>query len=296
MKQNRTGSYLAVIGSMLIFGSIGIFRRFIPLSSAMLAFIRGMLGSLCLALYTLLTGRLSKQKTDPKTLVLLVVVGAAIGFNWIFLFEAYRYTTVATATLCYYMEPTFVILLSPIFLKEKLTVKKLVCVAVSVVGMLFVSGVADGGKIGNNDFKGVLLGLGAAVFYAAIVILNKKITLDDAYKRTTVQLFSAAVAMIPYLILTEQSEMAVLNFSSIAMIVILGILHTGVAYALYFYGMNGLPAQSVAVLSYIDPVSALILSALILHEHMTVLGTIGAVLIIGAALISEMKMPKKADT
>ena len=203
------------------------------------------------------------------------------------LFEAYNHTTVAVATLCYYMQPTIVVLLSPVIFREKLTGKKAVCAAVAITGMVFVSGVLDGGQ-GNGSIRGVLLGLGAAVFYASVVIMNKKISGVDAYRKTTVQLLSAGTVMIPYLLLTGGSGGG-FSPAAVALLITVGIVHTGVAYVLFFGSMDGLRVQTVAILSYIDPVSALLFSAFLLRERLTVMNVIGAVLIIGSAMISEIR-------
>lgn len=279
---------------MLIYGTIGIFRRYIPVSSAMLAFIRGLMGSAVLVLFVKFKGQKIRHGIGVKNILLLGLSGAAMGFNWILLFEAYNYTTVATATLCYYMEPTIVIFISPLIFKEKLTVKKLICAIVSLIGMVFVSGILSGGGEGIqiSELKGIFFGLGAAVLYSTVVVLNKMVKVDDSYEKTIIQLFSAAVVLIPYLLLTEDFSAIQVSVISIVMILIVGIIHTGIAYAFYFGSMNQLTSQSIAVLSYIDPVSALILSAIILGEGLTLFGIIGAVLIIGAALVSEVKFSK----
>lgn len=288
MKKNSVLSYSMLISSMLIFGTIGIFRRYIPLSSGSLAFARGLIGALFLLVFIKVTGHKVKKNLEKKKLVVLVVSGMLIGINWMLLFEAYNYTTVATATLCYYMQPTIVILFSPLIFREKITVKKLLCAAVAMVGMVLVSGIADGAGIRSVDGKGIVFGIGAAFVYAVIVILNKKVQVEDAYTKTIIQLFCAAVIMVPYLLLTEDFGSISLDVKAILMIVIVGIIHTGIAYALYFGSMNQLKVQSIAVLSYIDPVSALLFSFVILHESMTTLGMIGAILIIGSALCSEI--------
>ena len=295
MADKNLKSYLMLITSMLIYGTIGIFRRFIPLSSGMLAFTRGLLGSAFLLLFMRLSRRRASEKISVKTLLLLVLTGALIGFNWIFLFEAYNYTSVATATMCYYMQPTIVILLSPLFLHERLTRRRLLCAAAAVVGMIFVSGIT-GGAAGTDarSLTGVFFGLGAAALYAAVIILNKKITLDDAYRRTAVQLAGAAVTLMPYLLLTEDFSAIHLNASSTAMVLLVGLVHTGFAYALYFGSMKRLKAQSIAVLSYIDPVFALLLSAAVLHESLSPIALIGTALIIGSALVSELGPAEKA--
>ena len=294
MTDKNLKSYLMLIASMLIFGTTGIFRRFIPLSSGMLAFSRGLLGSAFLALFMRLSRRHSDEKLGLKTLLLLVLTGALIGFNWIFLFEAYNYTSVATATMCYYMQPTIVILLSPLFLHERLTRRRLLCAAAAVSGMILVSGITGGTEASARNLTGVFFGLGAAVLYAAVVILNKKIALDDAYRRTAIQLAGAAVTLLPYLLLTEDFSAIHLSAASIALVLFVGAVHTGFAYALYFGSMKRLKAQSIAVLSYIDPVFALLLSAAVLHESLSPIALIGAALIIGSALISELSPAEKA--
>lgn len=280
------------ISSMLIFGTIGVFRRHIPLSSAFLAFARGILGGLFLLVFMRVRKKGAGAKLPPGVLARLAATGAMIGINWILLFEAYNHTTVAVATLCYYMEPTIVMLLSPLLFKERLTGKKALCAAVSIVGMALVSGVIGGGGQGGS-VRGVLFGLGAAVFYSAVVIMNKKTPGIDAYQRTTVLLLSAGLVMVPYLLLTGGFGGAGFTASSVALLLIVGIVHTGVAYALYFGGMEGLKVQTIAVFSYIDPVSALLFSALLLREPLSLLNIVGAVMIIGSAMVSEIKATKK---
>ena len=283
----KNKSYISFIASMLVFGTIGIFRRYIPLTSGLLAALRGFMGAAFITLYVKLRGGTLRHGIGRRNFLLTVLSGGLIGFNWILLFEAYNYTSVSVATLCYYMEPTIVILLSPVFLGEKLTGKKLLCALIAVIGMALVAGLADGEGATQGEIKGVLFGLGAAAFYSAVVILNKKIVIEDAYEKTAIQLFSAAVILLPYLALTGELTFTRLDTLPLIMLIIVGVVHTGICYTLYFGSMKNLSAQSVALLSYIDPVSAMLLSALILHESMSVWGVIGAVMIIGAAIVSD---------
>lgn len=281
---------LELIASMFIFGTIGIFVRHIPLPSSMIALVRGFVG----AFFVLLFVYLKKSKLDKtaikKNFVMLALSGAFIGINWILLFESYNYTTVATATLCYYMQPIFVILASPILLKEKLTVKKVVCVAVALIGMVFVSGVLQTGIPALSEAKGILYGLGAACFYATVVLMNKKITDISAYDKTIMQLGMGAIVLSPYVMLTQDFGAVTVSMTPSLWLLLLfvGLVHTGVAYALYFDSMKDLKAQTLAIFSYIDPIVAIILSALLLKESMGLYGVIGAVLVLGSTFISEM--------
>lgn len=292
MKENRK-AYVSMIAAMLIFGTMAIFRRLIPLSSALLAFFRGLLGSLVLLAYTALRGH-RLQRIGKKQLALLILTGGVLGVNWIVLFESYNYTTVATATMCFYMQPTIMILLSPLVFHERLTARKLLCALAAIVGMVFVSGVAEGGAGGVDDGRGIALGLCAAALYALTVILNKKVKNEDAYENTIVQLAAAAAVMIPYLLLTEDFSAVRLDTRTALLVLLVGVVHSGAAYALYFGSVKALKAQTIAVLGYIDPVSTLFLSALVLHERLSALGILGAALIIGSALVSETGRKKAA--
>lgn len=287
MSTNNEKSLLMLTLSMAIFGSIGIFRRYISLTSSSLAFFRGILG----ALFLLFVAKIQKKQINHhigiRKILWLVITGAVMGINWILLFEAYNYTTVATATLCYYMQPTIVILFSPLIFKESITPKKWVCVILSIIGMIFVSGLIESGIPPLSESKGILFGIGAALFYATVVIMNKKLPGLDAYEKTIIQLLSAAVILVPYLLISRQSFHVEWTPTVIVMLLIVGFVHTGVAYALYFGSMDGVKAQTVAVFSYLDPIIALLLSTVILKERMTFFGIAGAILIIGAALISE---------
>lgn len=278
-----------LIASMLIFGTIGIFRKSLPLSSGVLAFCRAVLGSLFLLILMILRGnaRAIFQKQSPKKLLGLALSGALIGFNWILLFEAYNYTSVACATLCYYMQPIIVIVLSPFVFQERLTVKKCLCVILAMIGMIFVSGIGEKGFPITANHRGIIYGLSAAFLYACVVILNKKLTEIDIYEKTIVQLFFAAVTMIPYLLLTENIRQIPITLNILPILLIVGIVHTGIAYALYFASIDQLKTQTIAILGYIDPVTALVLSCLILHESLSFYSVIGAILILGAAFFNE---------
>jgi len=292
MKQTTSvgAARMSIVIAMLIFGTIGIFVRHVPLPSSVIALVRGVVGTLFLLVFCRLRKTPLCGQTIRNNLGLLLLSGACIGFNWILLFEAYRYTTVATATLCYYLAPVFVILVAPILFGEKLTVRKGLCVVVALVGMVFVSGVTTAGLAGSGELLGILFGVGAAVLYASVVLMNKKLTQVQAFERTIVQLGAAALALLPYVVITQWGMEMDWSGLSIPLLLVMGIVHTGIAYALYFGGIKELPAQTSALLSYIDPVSAIILSAVFLGERMTASGVVGAVLVLGANLLSELPL------
>ena len=277
-----------LIASMAIWGSLGLFRRAIPLPSSVLAFVRGVAGSLFLILFVKARGGRVNAGMTRKQIAWFGTVGAIMAFNWILLFDAYNYTSVAVATLCYYMMPVFVTLASALLFGEKLTARKLLCVAVCVAGMLLVTGVAEGDAPTGSEIRGIVMGLAAAVLYSTVVLMNKKMPGMDAYEKTIVQLIGAAVIMVPYILVTEDVTALSLDGRGALMLFIVAAVHTGIAYALYFGCMDDLKAQTVAIFSYVDPIVAVLLSAFVLGEPLSALGVLGVVLVLGAAVVSEL--------
>ena len=282
-----------LIFSVSVFGTIGIFVRWIGLPSSVIALVRGAVG----AAFLLLLARFRHAPIDRAALrrrwQLLLLSAAMMSFNWITLFEAYRYTTVATATLCYYMAPIFVTLISPVLLKERLTARKLLCVFLALAGMVFVSGVPQSGLPGPSEAKGILLALCSAALYAGVILINKYLAGVPAYDRTLLQLACAAAVMIPYILLTEDlSAMSVTPLGAVLLLIV-AVFHTGWCYALYFGSMTVLSAQTVALFSYIDPIAAILLSALLLREPLGWSGILGAALVLGSTLVSELPVPGK---
>lgn len=289
MKEERSAK-LKFSLAMLVFGSIGVFRRYIPLSSSWMAFTRGIIGTLFLLFVVLLSGKRVDKAAVKKNLPPLLISGVAIGVNWILLFEAYRYTTVAAATLCYYMAPVIVIVFSPLVLKEKLTVRKVVCVLTALAGMLLVSGVFQGDASAGVTARGIAFGLGAAAFYAAVMLTNKFFREISPYDSTIVQLAVAAAVVLPYSLASGGiEEFSKLSALQTLLLLAVGIIHTGVSYWMYFGSIQKLSAQTIALYSYIDPAFAVVLSAVFLREKTGPAGILGAVLILGSTLLSGRK-------
>lgn len=276
---------LLFLTAMIIFGTIGLFRRNVLLPSSVIALARGIIGTAVL----LLVGSVKKSGISStnlkKVMPKLIISGAAIGFNWILLFESYCYTSIATATLCYYMAPVFVIIASTILFRETINHQQMICVITAVIGMIFVCGVVDSQE--PIALRGILLGLAAAVLYAFVILMNKKITGVDALTKTAMQLLFASAALLPYVLITVDSSLFMFGAHSILLLLIMGAVHTGLAYLLYFASMTHMEAKSIALMSYVDPVVAILLSAWLLGEKLTILGALGAVIVLVSAYFSE---------
>lgn len=281
---------LSMIAAMAIFGTIGLFKKQIPLTSGEIALYRAVLAAAVIVLVLLVTKQPLSLRSIKKELPLLLLSGAAMGFNWILLFEAYEYTTVSAATLSYYFAPVLVTVACPILFKEKAGVKQWICSIMATVGIVMITGLGDP-AVGDTHLIGIGFGLGAAVLYATVVLLNKYIKEIGGIHRTLFQFFAAIVVLLPYVVLTGPTE-GFIGGKGLMFMLIVGLVHTGFAYCLYFTAMKDLPGQKVAILSYIDPLVAILLSALLLKEAMTPVQIVGGVLILGFTLLNEIEIKK----
>lgn len=278
-----TASYLS---ALCIYGTIGLVLSYINLPSEIAALCRGLIGFAFILGVLYSTKRHFDWTSTRANLKWLAVGGLCLGFNWVLLFAAYRATTVAIASLCNYMAPIILIIVTPLVLGEKRSVKKAVCGAIAVVGMVMVSGVLDSAS--SFSPTGVGLALAAAVMFAAMVLANKKLGDVPTFERSSTQLLFATVAALPFVLANNFGQPLTADALSIGLILLLGIVHSGVAYCLYFRGLEGLGAQTVAVLGYVEPAVSVLVSALIMHEPLSIMGWIGTALIIGAAAASEV--------
>jgi len=281
---------LLFVAVMLIFGSIGLFVRNINLSSAQTALARGAIGCCFLTAAALITGNRLSWKAIRSNLPALLLSGAAIGFNWIFLFQAYRYTSIANATLSYYFAPVFVIFLSPLLFKERLSSVKFLCILAALAGMFMIIGF--GAEAGGNNIAGIAYGLLAAVLYAGVIIINKFIKNLGGTETTIIQLAMATLVLLPYILISEEVQIFRLDAKAGLLLLVIGIIHTGIAYLMYFTALRQLDGQTIAILSYIDPISAVIFASVIFSEPMSLQQMLGAVLVLGAGLASEFTAAK----
>lgn len=289
-EMNVTKEKMKIIIAMLIWGTIGIFVREISLNSMEIAFLRAFIGSLSLFIFGVIMGEKLDISLLKKNLPILILSGATIGANWIFLFQGYKYTTISNATLSYYFAPVFIVILSSLVLKEKLSVKKMVYVVAALIGLFLILQSGESTDISSYDHgKGILYGLGGAVLYAVIIMLNKHVKGGTGLNTTLIQLFVAAMVLLPFILGQSQSILNIksMEIRSWVFLILLGIIHTGVAYLLYFSSISTVDGQSIAILSYIDPIFAVLISSLFLGENLGILQILGGILILGSTYLSE---------
>ena len=290
MQKERNARWMLVL-SMTVFGTIGLFVRQIGVASGELALYRAVLAALLISLYLLMTKQKIRFQELRRELPLLILSGVAMGFNWILLFEAYRYTTVSVATLSYYFAPVIVTLACPILFREKMTPKQWICFGMSTLGIVLITGLGDlSGS--SRHLTGILFGLGAACLYAAVILLNKFIRNVEGIHRTLLQFLAAIGVLLPYVSMTGGITLGSLDATGWVFLLIVGLVHTGITYCLYFSALRYVPGQKAAILSYIDPLVAVLISVLVLGETMTVSQILGGILILGFTLWNELPEKK----
>lgn len=284
---NKKSSRLMLVSSMAIFGTLAPFVRNIGVSSAELSLFRAVLAASLIGIFLLVTGRKLPVKNLRKELLLLLCSGGCMAVNWILLFEAYKYTTVAIATLSYYFAPVLVTVASALLFRERLTKKNIFCFVMSTLGILLVTGITDLGS-GSNNAVGILFGLGAAVLYACCILLNKFIKGVGGIERTFLQFLAAIAVMVPYVAFTGGVSLGNMDGLGWVCLLVVGLVHTGITYCMYFTAVEHIPGQEVAILSYMDPLVAVVIGVAVLGEPLSVQQLIGGAMILGFTLWNEL--------
>ena len=278
---------MKLITAVIVFGTISLFVRRIPMTSGEIALFRAVLAVVLIGLYLILTKSLGGFRQIRKQLPLLLLSGAAMGFNWILLFEAYRYTTVSAATLSYYFAPVIVTVLCPIVFHEQMTLRQWICFGMSTLGIVLITGIGDL-STGSSHLTGILYGLGAACLYAFVIMMNKMIQGVEGIHRTFLQFLAAVIVVFPYVMMTGGISFAGMDTVGWLCLLTVGAVHTGITYCLYFSALKELPGQKTAILSYLDPLTAVMISVLILSEPITAVQILGGLLILGFTLWNEL--------
>lgn len=277
-------AYLKFILSLLIFGTNGTIAHSIHLSSYEIIFFRTLIGGSVLLLLLFSLKVPFHFKENKKDLYYITLSGASMGISWTFLFEAYDKLGVSIAALFYACGPVIIMLLSPFLFKEKITKEKLVGFSAVFLGILMVNGASSFEGLSNP--KGILAGALSAIFYATMVIFNKKAKNISGIQNTSLLLVVSFIIISLFILVRQGAHISVMP-SDWFPILVLGLVNTALACYLYFSPMGQLPVQSVAVLGYLEPLTAIVFSVIFLGEIMTPMQIIGGTLILSGAMICE---------
>ena len=280
----KSTAVIRYLSALFLYGTIASFLRYIEYSSDFVVLCRGLFGSLFI--FLVLKSRKEEININAirSNLLLMVISGAALGFNWIFLFMGYRYG-MAISSLCNYMAPIIVVIITAVFYKEQINWKQVLCIIMAFIGMLLLIGI-----FGNNegiDIRCVVYGSLAALGFVILVLCNRKLKGIKPLEKTLVQLFVSMIVVLPYVMINDSLPKH-FDLLSVILVLVLGFVHTGLAYICYFSSIDVLPAQTIAVLGYLEPVLNVLIGALVFSEQIGLSGIIGAILILAASLGNEI--------
>jgi len=281
-------AYLKYFTALLLFGSNGIVASYILLNSYEIVFLRTLIGSLFLIAVFLFSGRKPQGFHDKKHILYITISGIAMGISWMLLYEAYKTVGVSIATLAYYCGPVIVMAVSPRVFQERMTLKKLSGFAAVIAGMYLVN---KNGLFKTHVSAGLIFGILSAAMYALMVIFNKKAKSITGLENSAFQLIISFLTVAVFM-QTRQRLYISSVFHNLFPVLFLGIVNTGIGCYFYFSSIGRLPAGSVAVCGYLEPLSALIFSAFFLRERLSAVQLLGAVLILGGAVVGELSRKK----
>lgn len=281
-------AHLKYFIALFLFGSNGIVASYISLSSYEIVLSRTLIGSIFLIVIFILGKKKIQFWKKKKQMVYLIISGTAMGTSWMFLYEAYNQIGVSVATLAYYCGPVIVIVLAPIVFREKITIIKIIGFISAIFGMIMVNGA---GLLSDGLSWGLVCGILSALMYCFMVIFNKKAETITGLENAMCQLTVSCIVVAVFTLFTHKGAINI-SEQSVFPILILGVVNTGIGCYLYFSSIQKLSAQTVAICGYLEPLSALVFSAVFLKEHLTIIQITGSFLILGGAAFSELYRQK----
>ena len=285
---NMIKDKMMLISAMLLFGSLGVIVTTSNLMSTEITMFRGIIGGLFVLIYSK-TLRSKPHQTSIKDKLISIVIGILIGVNWVLLFESYKYLNVSLATILYYMAPFFLIIYGLLLFKEKIMILQVVCVILAMIGVYFIM---NNPQFGATQYIGIVFALVAAIIYASVVSINKHLSNIPVFEKVAIQLLSAGIFIAPYVVYQNGFSFNY-TFNQWMTLLMLGIFHTGIAYTFVYVAISRLNNSTIAIMSYVDPLSAVLFAYLLLNERLDLIQWIGVAIIMIALSVHERFMLNK---
>ena len=280
MKKN----YFLYFIALLLFGTNGCVASLIHLDSSMIVLLRTLIGSVFLFGIFLIKREPFTFHHYPKSMLFLTLSGLCMGISWMFIYEAYNYIGVSLASLCNYSSLILVMVASVIIFKERLTFSKVIGFIIVVSGMMLINENALHERLSSH---GLFLGMMACLFYALMIIFNKKAAPISGIENATIQLFMSFLVTAFFVIFKKGFTLDMPAGDTLP-IFILGIVNTGIGCYFYFSCIGKLPTSTVAICDYLELLSAIIFATIFLGERLTFIQTLGACMIIGGAIFANL--------
>ena len=286
MSRHTVGSLL-VAGCALSWGAIGVIVRELPMPALTIVAWRVLLsaGSVALILGLMRRWDLLRRPRWP-----VLALGALLAVHWALYFLAIKQTSVASAVLVTYAGPIVIAMLAPLLIGERVPPISVGALAVSAAGIALISLSGGSGESAVRP-EGVLLAVGTAISMAVLVVLLKRFGSESDPRTVVVYLDGTATALLwPALVFADYP----LSAESVGYLLLLGVVLTGLFGLIYVLALRWVPATTVGILSYMEPVAAAILAALLLGERLTVAVLVGGAAIVAAGVAVVLRTPDPA--
>jgi drug/metabolite transporter (DMT)-like permease len=219
---------------------------------------------------------------NRKDCFFFICLGALLAIHWISYFKSIQLSTVAIGLLTFSTFPVFVTFLEPCFLRNKIELKDII---ISLITFLGVALVIPKFQFNNNMTQGALWGIFSGFTFAILSILNKKNTKE--YSGLLITFYETAVStvlLIPFMLVSKP----IFNSKDILLLIVLGVVFTGISHSLFVSGMSTVKAQTASIISTLEPVYGIISTAILFGEIPTPKVIVGGLIILGTSIYSSI--------
>ena len=280
----------AVIAAGTLWGFMGFFRRTLDtmgLSASNCIAVRCIVAAILFAITMLIADR---KAFKIKLRDAWCFVGCGIVSLLVFglcYFKAMDYMSLSNAAILLYTAPCFVIIISAVLFKEKITPKKIAAMLMAFAGCCLVSGIGTGDEI---SAIGLALGLCSGLCYALYSIFSR-FEINRGYSSFTINFYSCLLAGIGATAVggTDFIPLISLTPSNLLFAVATGLVTCFLPYLLYTYGLIGIENGKASIMASIEPVVATLCGVFIYNEGLTVMSTVGILLVLSAIVLLKEK-------
>ncbi|MFZ2314898.1 MAG: EamA family transporter [Gammaproteobacteria bacterium] len=272
---------LGLILSMILWGTLGLFVLWSGMAAVDVAFYRCLIGALVMGCWMIK----SKEKIEiDKNFPVVALAGICLVLNWIFLFKSFQVSSITIGNMSYYLQPVILIILGIFFYNEKVSFKQWIFILLALCGVLLTM---DLHQLNSpNVVLGATFALFAALLYSFVTLLMKRVNLSY-FKVIFIQLSIGMLILLPFV------HFQPLSLVAIVCLVVIGTVHTLLAYFLYYGAIKKTDLTKVAILSYLDPIVAIASDILFFNRQLDVYQIIGIFLTFGALYLLVM-MPRSS--
>lgn len=284
--QETRGQWLMIAGGVLL-GTVGVFVEEARQHPLVTVLFRCAFGALALLAWGLATGRMGELRVRGRSWPVVVATGVLMVMNWALFFAAIPRTSIGVATIVFHIQPVWIMLFGTLVLREAVAPRQVAAMLAALLGLVLTTGLlgGDAAAWGPDHVSGLLMCLAGSLCYAAVTILAKteKVVTPFALAWWQCAVGTVLLLWVPLVHGWPQAP------SSWVWLAGLGVLHTGLAYAILFAGMARLTLGRIAVLQYVYPLTAIVLDWAVYGRALGAVQLAGVGLMAGALLVVKAR-------